>query len=118
MRRITPTAQELEVHANITLAATTPEARETWKNSPVTAGVFLIIERIRMECIEQAELLPTDQGMSILMAQAQIMSRLAEELSTTITETAEYDTEKEESDNSDDVATGRPPPRRRAHFTP
>ena len=118
MRRVTPTAQELELHANITLAATTPEARETWKNSPVTAGALLIIERIRMECIEQAELLPEDHGMTILMAQAQIMSRLAEELSTTITETAEYDTDKEDPEDSDDIATGRPPPRRRAHFTP
>ena len=116
MRRVTPTAQELEVHANITLAATTPEDRETWRKSAVTAGAFLIIERIRMGCIEQAEMLPESNNVSILMAQAQILGRLAEELSDLITETAEY--EDEEQDDSDDVSSSGPPPSRRTHYTP
>ena len=117
MKRVVPTAQELQAAAEAMLGGTTPEQRDYWVKSPVTAGMFLIVERIRMECIEQAEYSPETSG--LLMSQAQILGLLAEELSETITETAEYvDPDEQTTDNDDDAETGRPSPRRRAHYTP
>ena len=67
-----------------------------------------------MECIEQAELLPDADVVNVLMAQAQILTRVAEDLDARIVETIE----DEEDPEAHDLETGRPPSRHRANYTP
>ena len=114
MKRHVPTALELEGAATALLTSFSPELIDLWKQSPVTAAMFTIIERIRMDCLEQAEALPEGNLPTILLAQAQIMARLAEELDETITETIE----DEDTEAEDDTDASRPSPRRRANYTP
>ena len=113
MSRLTPTAQELQEHCDSILLRCDPADRAIWVGHPCTAALYSVIERLRMECLEQAEECLDRETTFMMSAQAQILRVLAEELETTITEVIEDD-----DDEQDDDSAGRAPPRRRADYTP
>jgi hypothetical protein len=80
MRRLTPSALELEKAADVLIADSTLEERQQWLSSRFSKAVFVLLEAARMKAFEMIESGPEHEKLVQFMAQAQLADYLMDEL--------------------------------------